>query len=100
MSFYFEATENPLKMILGMAGLSIDAICTDEKSRLEVRRLWKYHMQAMRFIQKKQIAVDRKRDADFLRSWRKSLRETKYYREEKPVGQLVSIREQVQRYFS
>ncbi len=81
MAFYYEAHQNPLYVILGLAGLTIDAICTDERVRLEVRRLWKYHMQVLNYLKKKEADSDRKRDADFIRSWRKSLRQTKHFRE-------------------
>lgn len=95
-SYYYQAYENPLKTILGMAGLTIDAI---EASRTLVKQIWKAHMAIVRKMEENRIIADKKRDEEFLKSWHQSLAETEHFRQEHPRGQMVSIREQAERFF-
>ena len=98
-SYYYQAYQNPLRTILGLAGLSIDAVCNTESAKLFVRQAWKVHMEIVRKMDESARAKDRQRDEDFLRSWHQSLSETRYFREEKPHGAVMSIREEVERFF-
>lgn len=76
--------ENPLKFIMGLAGLSIDAIVNDYKTKLYVYELWKYDRQIKNFISKREDEVAKekakKEDLVLLKHWRKSLNENRYYR--------------------
>lgn len=97
-SYYYQAYENPLKTIMGLAGLTIDAICNQESSKQFVKEVWKVHMQIVRRMENDRIAADKKRDDNFLESWHRSLSETEYFRKDGPRGAMMSIREEVERF--
>ena len=99
MSFYYQVYQNPLRTILGLAGLTIDAVCNSESSKLFVRQVWKVHMGIVRKMESDRITADKKADEDFLKEWYQSLKDTEHFRENKPRGYMVSIREETGKFF-
>lgn len=96
MSYYYQANQGVLKSILGSLGITIDAVCTDEKSRLLVRQLWKLNMA----VRKKEIEADKKKDEKFLKSWHESLSQTMHYRRFLPNGKMVLIRNKYKKFMN
>ena len=79
---------NQFHQILGNAGLSIDTICNSEVAKIHVRKIWKENLQILKFVATKERIADRKRDIEFLQSWRHSLNQTRYFRRMLPTGYL------------
>ena len=57
MSSYLVVRQNPIQAILGMAGVSIDVLCTDEQAKKYVATLWKYYCQVQHLIHEKENAI-------------------------------------------
>lgn len=68
---YHVAQESPLKVILGLAGLTIDAIVSDERSRLLIKEFWLYHSQITNMIERGHQTRIRKSWEYFYKTWPK-----------------------------
>jgi len=77
---YHVAHENPLKVILGLAGLTIDSVISDEQSRVWLRHTWKYHKQIERMILKKEEKMQILEDYIFIQNYRKGMNQTRDFR--------------------